>query len=209
MNQEIIKVIVPIITFILGTVISLFNIKSQKKLSNRCYPSIEEAHLPIALSEVDIAPGTKMYLTGDYARIHDSATTNKSNDITYLKITNLGPGNMMNCNVNVVISTTDLKEEWHLKIHVPLIRKDEMILIPTVKMSMLNKRVITNRVLIDYLTQSNEKMRYTLKIQSVNDDSTSIKEILQVYVFKWFRKKIYSYQGKNSLFIYINYKKNK
>lgn len=207
MQVEILRIVVPIATFMLGTLYSIFNNSSQKKLANRCFPHTEEAYLPIDLNKIEIQSGTKMYYAGDYAEIFNDKNTDKSATITYLKLTNSGPGHMLNCNLDIVVSTTDFHNEWSFKVHVPFIKKDEMILIPTLKRDMLNKEVLTKSISVRYLTHSREKMDYSIKLIRINEDSTDIDESLHVMKFKWIKRKIYRYKGKNSLFVYTNIKK--
>lgn len=212
MNQlDIVKIVVP---FLLGTSYSIFNNMNQKKESNRAFPFVEEAYYPIDLNEIKVKENTKLYMNGDYSKIANNEKINRQTTIVYLKVTNLGPGHMVNCDFYIKTSSTDFTTEWDFKVHVPIIKKDEVILIPTIKESMRNKSITTKDVNIKYLTHSQEKMEYNQQLEKVNDDSTLIKDSLRVHksnnkFLKFFKrsKVLYEYEGKNSLFTYLNAKK--
>ncbi|NGY87958.1 hypothetical protein F6Y05_33520 (plasmid) [Bacillus megaterium] len=210
---DILKMVVP---FLLGTSYSVFNNISQKKESNRAFPYVEEAYFPIDLKEIKVKENTRLYMSGDYSKLARDEKVDNQAKIIYLKVTNLGPGHMINCDFNIKTSSTDLTTEWDFKVHVPIIRKDEVILIPTVKESMSNIRLSTKSVNINYLTHSQEEMEYNQKLEKVNKDSTLIKDSLHVNksknkFLKFFRrsKVLYEYEGKNSLFTYLDAKKEK
>ncbi|WDV05053.1 MULTISPECIES: hypothetical protein [Lysinibacillus] len=207
-SDETLRILIPIITFIGGIIFTLLNTRNQRKLSNRCYPSITEAYFPFDLSKINIDSGTKMYYCGDYADLFNSDDVDKTSKIIYVKLANLGPGHMLNCNIDVKISTTDFSEEWDMNLCVNLIRKDELILIPTVKESMLDKEIILKSIVIEYLTAFGEKMKYTYWVNNIEKDKTIIKDTLQIIKYKWFKKKVYSFKGKSSLFVFINLKKD-
>ncbi|NGY87987.1 hypothetical protein F6Y05_33675 (plasmid) [Bacillus megaterium] len=149
---------------------------------------------------------TRLYMSGDYSKLARDEKVDNQAKIIYLKVTNLGPGHMINCDFNIKTSSTDLTTEWDFKVHVPIIRKDEVILIPTVKESMSNIRLSTKSVNINYLTHSQEEMEYNQKLEKVNKDSTLIKDSLHVNKSKnkkFFRrsKVLYEYEGKIAFYI--------
>jgi len=210
---DILKMVVP---FMLGTSYSIFNNISQKKVSNRAFPYVEEAYYPIDLNEIKVKENTRLYICGDYSKIARNKEVDNQTKIIYLKVTNLGPGHMVNCDFNIKTSSTALTTEWDFIVHVPIIRKDEVILIPTVKEEMNKIRIATKSVNIKYLTHSQEEMEYNQHLEKVNEDSTLIKDSLHVNksknkFLKFFKrsKVLYEYEGKNSLFIYLDAKKEK
>ncbi|MEP9409717.1 hypothetical protein ABKP09_25940 [Peribacillus frigoritolerans] len=207
-TQDMIKIGIPLLTFFLGTLYSIFNNKRQQKKAIRAFPQVQEAYYPIDLKEVNIKEKTKVYMNGDYAKISRKHTTILNAEIIYLEVTNLGPGHMINCNFSIKVSSTDDKKEWDFDVHVPLIKKDETILIPNVTEDMNQTEIITKRVTIKYLTHAQEEMKYDMSLTKIGEDFTQITDSLHVSR-KFRQEKVFSYQGRNSLFVYLNGMKKK
>ncbi|UYZ23294.1 hypothetical protein [Mesobacillus jeotgali] len=197
---EVLKYTVPILTFILGTIYSYYYNKNVHKKTYRAFPHIEDSYMYLDMSNNVLKDASKVYMAGDYAILSKQPSFLKL-DASFIKVTNLGPGHMVNSNFTITTITTDQKEEWIFKVHVPMIRKDEVIFIPTVAKDMINKRVITGRVHVSYLTHQGESMEYVKKLDKINDKDTDILESLHVKNYSKVET-IYKYKGKDSLFVY-------
>lgn len=206
--NDIWKVIVPIITFLLGILYSFFTGRRQQKLNNRSFPYVDEIYLPFDLSDLKVLENTKLYLTGDYSELMNSRHVDKRAEIVYVKIANYGPGHMVNCDLKIKVVSTDGTKNWNFDVHIPLIIKDEYVLIPVVNKEMNHTMIILGQVQIAFRTYSNERMLYTQTLNKINETTTDIKEKLIVYKF-FKHEKVYEYKGRNSLFVYLNsmYKK--
>jgi hypothetical protein len=199
MDKETLKVIIPILTFLAGLLFSAYIGRKQKISINRAFPSVDEVYATIDPSMLKVKDNTRLYLIGDYEEIRK---LDPKAVIIYVKVTNLGPGHMINCNYTINVMTTDKKSNWEFTGHIPLISKDEYLFIPVVNKEMNSRTVILKKVSIEYMTQAREKMIYEQTLQYIDDDNIKIEEELCVKKFI-FDERLYSYEGKNSTFLYL------
>ncbi|MFE0508186.1 hypothetical protein [Peribacillus butanolivorans] len=201
-KAEILRVIVPIITFFLGTIYSIFTSRKQRKVNNRAFPHVEEVVYELDLSDNNLKETSKLYMCGDYADIMQDLSIDKSTKIMYIQVTNLGPGHMLNCNVNVEAVNEDNSKRWPFSFHIPYIKKDEMILVPIIHRGMKEIRAFIDVINIKYQTLDRENMEYAFQTTKINQSDTNIKETL--HYKSWFiRKNIYKFKGRKSLSLFV------
>lgn len=202
---ETLKVIVPVITFLLGLLVSMIKDKSQFKISKRSFLAIEELYAPLGLKKLKVEPNTKLFVNDDYEMLNKEAQKMQKNlRATYLKIWNIGPGSMINCSLKFEIEhLKDSNMKWKFDYFIPLIQEGEYIIVPAVNKDMIEAEIFIKKIVFEYTTQAYETMYYEEERYS---DSENCRQTLSVDK-TLSREPIYSHDGPKSVsWIYLNSK---
>ncbi|MGO4496397.1 hypothetical protein AB4114_10925 [Paenibacillus sp. 2RAB27] len=199
-NETFWKIATPIITFSLGSLFSYFLAKRQVRVNLRAMPHIDNLYLPIPFDETyyKVKENTKLYVVGDYDDV-------RGPEAIYLRVTNLGPGHMVNCKVRITVNMEGHNEDLRFNVNVPIISKDEYVLIPVVDKAMSGRKCLVTETMINYYTQLGEKFYFEEKTTKIDNKSIISTKVILNDIF--LDKTILEFEGENNTFIHLNSKK--
>jgi gas vesicle protein len=133
--------------------------KNQYKAVNRSYVVLQEiTNAPFDLEGTEIHPNSRIILTKDYDE--NRKVMKKMNLLTsFYKITLFGtPDNIFDCTVKVILTDQDTAQNILIDEKIAILEKNEEVFIPLYVKDL--KEVVVNKVEIDYVTVSGERIQY-------------------------------------------------
>lgn len=203
-----VALLVPFITFFLGRV----GTNAERKLEYRTFLHVDEITAKYNLKNMPaIKSRTRLFKPYEYQgyetwlnkRAQDGTLNIDNFDLKYLKIQSFGKSIVTSGSISIKMNSQREDMVWYLNVSLPILDVNEEIYIPVERVAMLNVSYYIKEVVINYRTQSGEKMRFKSTIEKV-EDSTIVKNTYSVKKFNLFFQPIDKHKGNNMQWSFLN-----
>lgn len=149
----------------------------KEKILNRGYILTEEINnLGLRLEGYNCNGDIRILETDNYTEFEKYAYTEKLENIklNYLKIKNVGPNLVTNCQFKLIITETDSNKEYIIEKAVPMIQINQEIFIMAQSSEFLETLQLLTSVEISYITTVGEEILYKYNVENEERNRTCI-----------------------------------
>lgn len=200
-------VVTALIIYALGRI----NAYNDRKRSLRPYLKTDAINANYMLSNLTLKDHTKLIITDHYEPIMDKLKRLgvdkdqrfiKSTYLGYMQIKNLGPGLILEANVEMHMSTKEMT--WNTKLKLPILEVGEEIYVSTDNLDAFKEVYFVDEITITYKTQQNETIKYVFRATQ-DEKNPEINKVSEVFYRKTlFRfKQLHESTGDQMEWIYL------
>lgn len=154
----------------------------KEMLLNRGYLIVDEIdNLGLRLEGYDPQGDIRILETENYKELEKKVSEEQKRDIkmNYLRIKNVGPGLVINCEIKLRMSTENRDTYIDIKSSIPMIQVNQEIFILAQSIKLHPNRQFPTEVELNYMSIVAEEIRYFYKVPRVEGESISEKYMVK------------------------------
>jgi hypothetical protein len=188
-----------LLTFTLSVIYNTYNQRKQRLVSSRPFIETVQRTMPYKLTQDDLGRKGRMIITDDYLKMEKFFKKNPNYHVRCLTVENTGPHYALDVQIKIKCSNRN-NDEWTFNCYIPIIKEEELILIPIDSYKYEN--TLVDKYIINYRTHFGEVLVNELVAK---DNHKGGRKVQQSFYkkFLFFKLKIIKFNAKTSRWTYI------